>query len=182
MPLRRKVGLMALMALSIFTMVASIMKTVTSQTNSGETDPQYSASLAILWSGVEQGLVIVMGCIPPTQAYLKDLSVWRSISGSMASILGKGSSRNTRRNSSYTELELDTGKHGLRGDRVEATACASSHQPSGVLVEQNLHIHRSDTYSVSFGRESHSTGANAEVLSRLCCYLQDVVYVRLNYI
>lgn len=70
MPTRQKVGLALLMCLSLFTAVASIMKTVTTpRADAGvQPDAQYNASIAVLWSGVEQTLVIILGCIAPLRA------------------------------------------------------------------------------------------------------------------
>jgi len=70
MPTRQKVGLVLLMCLSLVTAVASIMKTVTTpRADAGpKPDAQYTASIAVLWSGVEQTLVIILGCIAPLRA------------------------------------------------------------------------------------------------------------------
>lgn len=70
MPLRRRVGLALLMCLSLITAVASIMKTVLTPNAEAATKPdaQYNASFAVLWSGVEQTLVIILGCIAPLRA------------------------------------------------------------------------------------------------------------------
>ncbi|ROT39594.1 hypothetical protein SODALDRAFT_331707 [Sodiomyces alkalinus F11] len=79
MPLRRKIGLGLLMGLSLITAGASIMKTITTpRADTGNTqDAQYNASLAVLWSGIEQSLVIIMGSIPPLRAKFKALMVER---------------------------------------------------------------------------------------------------------
>ncbi|KAI3339958.1 hypothetical protein F4824DRAFT_453673 [Ustulina deusta] len=66
MPLKRKIGLAALLALSLFTLVASILKIVTAQPPPHETeDVQYNASISIVWSTIEATFVIIMASIPP---------------------------------------------------------------------------------------------------------------------
>ncbi|XDG04480.1 hypothetical protein ABKA04_004095 [Annulohypoxylon sp. FPYF3050] len=75
MSVRRKLGLGALLGLSLVTMAATIEKTiVTTQaglksTTSGY-DVPYEASLATLWSAVDQSLVIALGCVPPLYGFV----------------------------------------------------------------------------------------------------------------
>ncbi|KAI0549855.1 hypothetical protein F4679DRAFT_584085 [Xylaria curta] len=65
MPMRRKIALSALLSLSLLTMTASILKTVTAETSRGGQNAEYTASLGALWSAIEQSFVIIMGSIPP---------------------------------------------------------------------------------------------------------------------
>ncbi|TRX91997.1 hypothetical protein FHL15_007094 [Xylaria flabelliformis] len=65
MPNSRKMALSALLSLSLLTMTASILKTVTAETSRGSQNAEYSASLGALWSAIEQSFVIIMGSIPP---------------------------------------------------------------------------------------------------------------------
>ncbi|KAI1179305.1 hypothetical protein F4777DRAFT_468440 [Nemania sp. FL0916] len=65
MPTRRKVALSALLSLSLFTMTASILKTITAETSHGSQNAEYVASLSALWAAIEQSFVIIMGSIPP---------------------------------------------------------------------------------------------------------------------
>lgn len=95
MPLRRKIGLALLMSMTIVTMVASIMKTVTSASApTTGTDVQYAQSLGVLWAGIEQTFVIIMGCVPALRSFANlDFHFLRSISESLVSLLGKTRSR-----------------------------------------------------------------------------------------
>lgn len=69
MPLRQKVGLCILLALSLFTMGCSIAKAVVAQSGTkSATDQLYKASLSLMWSLTEQAFVIMMGCAPPLRS------------------------------------------------------------------------------------------------------------------
>lgn len=70
MPLRRKISIAVLMAASLFTMAASIVKTVITQTSTAAAS-QKQASIAFLWTAVEQNMVIIMSCVPPLRAVTK---------------------------------------------------------------------------------------------------------------
>jgi hypothetical protein len=71
MPTRRKIALSALLSLSLVTMTASILKTVTAETSRGGQNAEYTASLGALWSAIEQSFVIIMGSIPPLRPLAK---------------------------------------------------------------------------------------------------------------
>lgn len=72
MPLSRKVGLCLLLAMSLFTMAASIAKAVAANPGTkSEEDAQYISSLALMWSVTEQAFVIMMGCAPPLHSITK---------------------------------------------------------------------------------------------------------------
>lgn len=70
MPKRRKIGLLVVMAMSLVTMCAALAKITVSLiplTNSqilGNPAVEYFASIINFSSACEQGLVILMGCIP----------------------------------------------------------------------------------------------------------------------
>ncbi|KUJ18478.1 uncharacterized protein LY89DRAFT_780548 [Mollisia scopiformis] len=91
MPVRQKIGLMLLMAASLFTMSMSIMKVMVAQGSSHfSPDVEYNASLGVLWSGMEQTCVIIMGCVPPLRAITKlDFTGLRGISSSLSSLVGR---------------------------------------------------------------------------------------------
>jgi len=97
MPLRQRVGLIVLLAVSLFTVAMSILKTVglqaiaDQQSDPTATDVQYNASLSILWTLLEQACVIIMGCVPPLRAVAK-LEIARSVSWSLSSLLRRGGS------------------------------------------------------------------------------------------
>jgi hypothetical protein len=72
MPMRRKLGLIILLALSIFTMGCSIAKAVYAESGTKATeDRQYTSSLSLMWSVTEQTFVIIMGCAPPLSSVTK---------------------------------------------------------------------------------------------------------------
>lgn len=68
MPLRNRLGLIALMCLSLVTMVMSILKTyyiaAAANATQASTDVQYDAAFQVLFGVLEQDFVIIMGCIP----------------------------------------------------------------------------------------------------------------------
>lgn len=70
MPMRQKISLVLLMAASLFTMAASIVKTIITQTSEAAAS-QYQASIATMWTAVEQTMVIIMSCVPPLRAITK---------------------------------------------------------------------------------------------------------------
>lgn len=70
MPLRQKISITILMAASLFTMAASIAKTVITQT-AAATGSQKGASIAFMWTAVEQSMVIIMSCVPPLRSVTK---------------------------------------------------------------------------------------------------------------
>jgi len=80
MPFSRRVGLCILMAGSIFCLIACIMRMVTDAPQS-----LYSSADGILWAGLEQCLVIILGSAPPLAAIRKlDFVDW--ISKSLSSV------------------------------------------------------------------------------------------------
>ncbi|KAK5992085.1 hypothetical protein PT974_05483 [Cladobotryum mycophilum] len=160
MPLRRKIGLVILMAMSLLAMVASIMKTVTSRTTSGKTlDVQYNSSLTILWSAIEQSLVIMMSCVPPLRAIT-------GMDFSLLSLTGRASSKNTgskgpstfgayRGTPPYRDLEMNSPRFGsfdkdtnraVSITHVKVGRNSRSLQPSGS-------IRRTDQFIVTYGEK-----------------------------
>ncbi|EPE28202.1 integral membrane protein [Glarea lozoyensis ATCC 20868] len=72
MALRQKLGLIFLLAMSLFTMGCSIAKAVVAASGTKTTaDKQYKSSLALMWSSLEQSFVIIMGCAPPLSSVTK---------------------------------------------------------------------------------------------------------------
>lgn len=172
MPLRRKIGLGLLMALSLFTMSASIMKTITAQSNAGGQDIQYNTSAAILWSAVEQCFVIMMGCIPPLATVTKiEFSTLRSIATSLASLVshrsqskasthGKRSGYDSASRSVYQDLEMNssrkrgTQKDGSLIDDKDAKEPDFTYYnmdgSSPSIANGSKGIQRSDTFAISY--------------------------------
>lgn len=69
--LSRRIGLIVLMAVSLFTAAASIAKTIfaISEVPIGY-DTQYKSSLSLLWIMLESACVILLGCVPPLRPLL----------------------------------------------------------------------------------------------------------------
>lgn len=98
MPMRRKVGLILLLALSIFTMGCSIAKAVYAESGTrARQDRQYMASLSLMWSVTEQTFVIIMGCAPPLRSVTKlDVPLVVSLGASIKKLVtSRGSSNQT---------------------------------------------------------------------------------------
>ncbi|KAH8897332.1 hypothetical protein GQ53DRAFT_887691 [Thozetella sp. PMI_491] len=118
MPLQQRIGLMVLMAASLLTMAASILKLIAVQGASDlKPDAQYNASLEMLWVGLEQTFVIIMGCVPSLRSVLK-LDGFRSLSSSLSSFLRRGdkskasSMDNKSDPGTYSDLEMNTNRLG----------------------------------------------------------------------
>ncbi|KAH7384631.1 hypothetical protein BKA66DRAFT_81944 [Pyrenochaeta sp. MPI-SDFR-AT-0127] len=94
MPFRRKLGIIILLALSLFTMGCSIAKAAFAESGiSSQQDKQYISSLALMWSVTEQTFVIMMGCAPPLSSVTKlKLPLLPSLTASMKRLV---SSRGT---------------------------------------------------------------------------------------
>ncbi|KAH7308400.1 hypothetical protein B0I35DRAFT_360525 [Stachybotrys elegans] len=72
MGLPKRIGLMAVLLISLITVAASILKATRVQNVSSElSEPQYAASIATLLSGMEQTLVMLLGSIPAACAVSK---------------------------------------------------------------------------------------------------------------
>lgn len=86
MDLRRRLGLMALMTLSLFTVVASVLKMFFPLRSSrlGEVDVSYSTCMTAMFGQLEQCTVVIMGCVPPLRGLAK-LDLPRSLSNSLSS-------------------------------------------------------------------------------------------------
>ncbi|KAF4633296.1 hypothetical protein G7Y89_g4834 [Cudoniella acicularis] len=173
MALRRKIGLMILMGVSLFTMSMSIMKVMVAQGSSHySTDVQYKASLGVLWSGMEQTCVIIMGCVPPLRSITKlefpDLS---AIGSSLSSLVKRNRSKqssldNNSSNSTgkeYHDLETNTYKLGRLGPKqeVQGFTTTSNYYPEGNKVSnQSLvtdnHVRRTDGFSISYDQHKQT--------------------------
>ncbi|MCJ1432482.1 hypothetical protein MMC27_001839 [Xylographa pallens] len=126
MSLKNKLGLIFVLSLGIFTMTASIMKTVTSASPS--TDSSYGSVGPIIWSTIEQCLVIVMGSIPPLRAIAKiQFPSLRSIGYSMRNMLS------TRSRTIPADGQLGTATH------IDA-AGADKGSDTRALVYENLEL------------------------------------------
>ncbi|KAL2756631.1 hypothetical protein ACRALDRAFT_1075523 [Sodiomyces alcalophilus JCM 7366] len=175
MPLRRKIGLGLLMALSLVTAGASIMKTITTpRSDTGNTeDAQYNASLAVLWSGIEQSLVIIMGSIPPLRAKFRAIMIehfgWFGTTV-VEIVSGNQTTRNrtSKRFSGGSQQSLRRGVHSMYRDMggdwdpnttsgyhaPELSSSGSSGGGSSQCVDQSAaemgQIRRTDEVTITF--------------------------------
>ncbi|KAL1850212.1 hypothetical protein Daus18300_013012 [Diaporthe australafricana] len=83
MPLQRRLGLCALMAGSLFSMVACVMRIVTAHEST-----IHETALGMLWAGLEQCLVIILGSAPTLPALRQmNLGFLRSFGTSLTSLV-----------------------------------------------------------------------------------------------
>jgi len=155
MPLRQKLGLCMLLALSLFTMGCSIAKAVVAESGtSSSSDQQYKSSLALMWSLFEQAFVIMMGCAPPLRSLTRlELPVVDSLSTSMKrlfssrgseSVLESSTGLGQSKNGMYYEL----GVAGQSGSEVQAgTMNSAFHQTYNSRIDPKK-ILRTDHFVV----------------------------------
>ncbi|KAJ8062111.1 hypothetical protein OCU04_008672 [Sclerotinia nivalis] len=168
MPLRRRIGLVLLMCVSLFTMTMSILKVMVAQGSShATTDVQYRASLGVLWSGMEQTCVIIMGCVPTLRSLTNmKFPGLTALSLSLSSLIGRNKSKqsslgNDHSGSGYRDLELNTHKLGQLGTKSKTQGPVVTVYPDGKqgstqnLVTDN-HVHRTDQFSQSYDQNRQS--------------------------
>jgi hypothetical protein len=154
MPLHRRLGLIFVLGVSLFTAVMSILKTVTA-TNGGPLKPNagYNASLSLLYVFIEQSLVIILGCVPAlySGARAEFSAIWKFTSSSVSRLIpsratatGKstGSSyyKSTGTSGTYQDLEMNSKKFSSVNESVRRapSARSGSHEDlvHGTYVEQ----------------------------------------------
>ncbi|KAK8042321.1 hypothetical protein PG994_012804 [Apiospora phragmitis] len=64
MPLHRKIPLMGLICMSVFTAAASIMRTILVQEAVGQAEAMLGVARMFLWANLETTFTIIMGCLP----------------------------------------------------------------------------------------------------------------------
>ncbi|KAI0869650.1 hypothetical protein GGS24DRAFT_511735 [Hypoxylon argillaceum] len=107
MPLRQRVGLCLLLALSLGTLAASIAKAITSNilntvsaSGSSMSDLQYDAAYSNLIGNTEQSLVIIIGCIPPLRPIMK-VKMVKSLSSSVGNLIARMRSGNSTKPATF---------------------------------------------------------------------------------
>ncbi|KAH6627327.1 hypothetical protein F5144DRAFT_270114 [Chaetomium tenue] len=152
MPTHQKIGLILVMSLSLITMGAALIKVVlviiqlTNAPAVGHGNLAYFNGLYNLCTGVEQCLVIIMGCIPVLRSIAK-LSFISTISSSFKRSKSSISSgyyfghRNDSHDSNMTPRlrRSDDGEHSVRCDA------------GGGANQEGEYIQRVDGYSVTYG-------------------------------
>ncbi|OTA89153.1 hypothetical protein M434DRAFT_79747 [Hypoxylon sp. CO27-5] len=177
MPVRQKIGLAILMAMSLVTMAASILKAVlsniipniTGDSNEPPPDAQYISSLSIFTGNVEQCLVIIMGCIAPLAPMVKLRflhSIYTKLSGlverlSSSRTRGKGSDYVPGAHSVYHNLDLmdsnQLGKlHINQNDEGQTLKPLSTFEVTALKAHEkhsSNHIRRTDQFHVSYDKK-----------------------------
>lgn len=173
MALRRKIGLIIVLAMSLFTMSISIIKTIAAQGSThASSHVEYDGTLGVLWSVLEQTSVIIMGCIPTLRGITKlEITTLNSLGSSLSTLI----KRNRRQGSSlddgysstpskgYENLKMDTRKLGQlgKGGSAQGFTATSTYYPEGnieskkSLVSQS-HIRRDDGFSVSYDQRKET--------------------------
>ncbi|KAI5920339.1 hypothetical protein F4810DRAFT_441963 [Camillea tinctor] len=163
MPTRRKVGLVLLLAGSLFTAAISILKTTVAQGGGAHyiTDVQYEGSLAIIWSTLEEALVIIMGSIPALRAITKlNISVSSTIGSFLSSVSKKiknpAYSTGNINSGAYHDLERGTYNLGQVGTNHNLVADVpiithnQYHNSHGSSQNIPRHVLRTDEFSISY--------------------------------
>ncbi|KAI2637159.1 hypothetical protein GGS26DRAFT_473639 [Hypomontagnella submonticulosa] len=135
MSLRAKIGLGIILSLSFISFVGSVMKAETSSV----AETQYSSSLVILWSALEQTLVIIISCVPAIRhVVLAELPLLKSISASIVRIISLDRSRKNSAvslphsaRSQYVDLESGGRKMHPSGPSISEEALAHAITPKG---------------------------------------------------
>ncbi|KAK0712208.1 hypothetical protein B0T21DRAFT_454743 [Apiosordaria backusii] len=174
MRLHQRVGLAIVMGVSIFTVVMSIMKTITAV--SGTTpreDAQYDAALTVLWASGEQACVVLLGCVPALRAlpgldYSRLRSLGDSLSRlgwskrSMASNSGKSfgiyGSRSAGVSSAYHDLENNTHKLGRLGNHSDkgvtgTVATYADDTGSSKSLVTDGQVRRTDVFTIDYNQQ-----------------------------
>lgn len=173
MPPRTKVYLCLLMSMSLVTMAASMMKIISGALVAGRDahkhrDVQWDASLSKVWTGLEQTLVIIMGCAPALYAASKtNLPRLRSISSSLARLVRFAprastdeapSAQKNSRNPLYVNPEVQSGEqndfksHAAHWNIIEGPSPAYMMQKRGTRFGSDEGFRRTDHHSVDIER------------------------------
>lgn len=158
MPLRQKLSLVLLMALSLLAMAMSIMRTVYvyASYNGGSALNGYNQTSILTLALLEGDMVIMMGCIPPLRNHMKlhlssfgsSISVLFSRTRSKQSALHKDYDSFGR----YNDLEMDVNGPGfLQSNNTIQISTVAFHQANvnqDDLVRQNG-VRRTDSFAVT---------------------------------
>ncbi|KAI0444739.1 hypothetical protein F4803DRAFT_560600 [Xylaria telfairii] len=163
MPFRRKLSLILVMCLSIFSMILSILKTISlgqiANATVGTPDTQYNSSPQLIYGFVEQSVVIILGCIPVLHASMKTgfskLSNLRKYY-----MFGRKSSTSNYTSTGYTDLETSSHEMGYVHTAKATTktsvyagdyhASSRPHGGSNDRLPVEDQIIRTDRYAVTY--------------------------------
>lgn len=98
MPVERKLRLAVMIGMSMFTAVASVIKTTLVKRSLGQPGDMQSVAKTFLWSNMETTFIIIMGCIPtiPQLFYQGPVYSWFISLGSAAGKLSRKSTTPSR--------------------------------------------------------------------------------------
>lgn len=126
MPLHRKVPLIALIGMSLFTAVASIMRTLLVQESVGQAEAMIGVARMFIWANLETTFTVIMGCLPTLPKLFKQEGLnFSMLKHSLRSLFTKTShtfqrhiddfpqSQGTDRSGYYDLATLNPVKHGL---------------------------------------------------------------------
>lgn len=177
MPVRKKLGLILLMAVSLITFTAAILKLVISiMTIENEVSSSLGPSAnAIVWiaSSIEQALVIAMGCVPSLRPITEILvPTWIAIGDGLTSLIWKttrkskdegsqGSEHPSKRSGLNDDIELGP-KIGMTEERSTPGTVKTTNATAYVELKFNDSnpswegIQRTDGYGVTYGYQDSS--------------------------
>ncbi|KAI1076746.1 hypothetical protein F5B20DRAFT_572600 [Whalleya microplaca] len=173
MPMQRKIGFILLMCLSLITMGSALAKVVVvfmrmnATPIAGSTNFRYFNGLVNLLCGVEQCLVIIMGCIPSLRPMAKlrlDWTLLSNIGESLASLVtrsrrkGSSGSLSSREKSSYHDLDLTPKVSDERSISLKVPSIRNSIRNFRKSSNQNLNpegqIRRTDDFTITYNDEA----------------------------
>lgn len=167
MDFRRRLGLCILLGLSLFTMAMAIVKAVNAQGRTEGEETQYEAALAVVWSILEQTLVIIMGCAPAltsiAQLRLGDRLL--SISSSLTRLVKSSSKSYSTDESSGTAqrsdgLYYELGNPGQTLSQVHTGKIGASFDKSDGTSIDDGKIRRTDQYVVNREKEARKASVD----------------------
>ncbi|KAI1412107.1 hypothetical protein F5Y13DRAFT_47606 [Hypoxylon sp. FL1857] len=165
MPNRRKIALSALMSLSLLTMTASILKTITAETSRGSQNAEYTASLGALWSAIEQSFVIIMGSIPPLRPLTKAewprlRAIGMRLTGMLSRISSRGKQSGTNSSDPRSAYYMLDGMSSRKVGQSPTNQGDEHHGPtvdhiagSDNGLDEGRHIRRTDHFTLEYSED-----------------------------
>ncbi|KAI1779312.1 hypothetical protein F4818DRAFT_438094 [Hypoxylon cercidicola] len=162
MPLGRRIALILLMGMSLVTMSLSIVLAVelplAAFASQASVDVQYGAASTLMYGGLEQSFVIIMGCVPPIYSTLKPhLASFKNLI--ISSFTRKDKNRSTTFDQNYSSsgayqnLELSTTRLGNVDSRRTECHATVTCPPRGESDDSSTdinHVRRTDEFALSY--------------------------------
>ncbi|KAI0009470.1 hypothetical protein F4779DRAFT_581727 [Xylariaceae sp. FL0662B] len=167
MPVARKIGFILLMCLSLITMGAALAKVVVvfmrmnATPIAGSTNFRYFNGLVNLLCGVEQCLVIIMGCIPSLRPMAKLRPNWKLLSDIGESLASLLTTRSRRKGSngppsswakdvSFDDLEMTPTISEERPVPSIRNSIRNFRKSSNPSMRANGQIRRTDDFTITY--------------------------------